>query len=252
MTTEILEESQADSEQKVSIGVQVANHIVSYISANNLQPGDPLPSELNLADELGVSRTSVREGLKRLQVLGLVDSRRKRGMVVQHADLKGIYKMIANCYASDQERLEELFDARYNTEVGMVDLAVLNATSADIAEMAELIAQMGKCTDIKELFLLDMQLHRTFYKATHNSFIESMSAFLDVFYEKTLKTFQEKYSDGQFPQGYFERAVQEHRRMYEALVERDANALRESVKEHHLANPLAKRPPYTIYKLNGA
>ena len=251
MTTVTLEKSTEDTEQKVSIGVQVANHLVSYISGHNLQPGDPLPSELSLAEELGVSRTSVREGLKRLQVLGLIDSRRKRGMVVQHADLKGIYKMIAFCYASDQERLEELFDARYNTEVGMVDLAVINATSGDIAEIEELIEQMEKCTDIKEMFLLDMHLHRALYKATHNSFIESMSAFLDVFYEKTLKSFQEKYSDGNLPKGYLEDSVEGHRKIYEALVERDAHALRDVIKAHHLANSLAKRPPYTLYKLNG-
>ena len=134
----------------------------------------------------------------------------------------------------------------------MVDLAVLNATSGDIAEMKKLIDKMGICTDIKEMFLLDMHLHRALYSATHNSFIESMSAFLDVFYEKTLKSFQKKYSDGNFPQGYYEVSVESHRKIYEAMVERDANALREAIKEHHLANPLAKRPPYTIYKLNGA
>jgi GntR family transcriptional regulator, transcriptional repressor for pyruvate dehydrogenase complex len=251
MTTVTLEQKPDDAAQKVSIGVQVANHLVAYISDHNLQPGDPLPSELNLAEELGVSRTSVREGLTRLQALGLIDSRRKRGMVVQHADLKGVYNMIAYCYASDQERLEELFDARFNTEIGMVDLVVIKATSKDIVEMKELIDKMEECKDIEELFLLDKLLHTALYKATHNSFIESMSAFLDVFYQKTLKTFQKKYSAGNIPQGHFEAAVECHRKMYEALVERDANELRKLIKEHLMDNPLAKRPPYTMYKLNG-
>ena len=67
MTTIAVENGTNGAPQKVSIGVQVANHIVSYISSHSLKPGDPLPSELDLAEELGVSANSVNRWMKQFR-----------------------------------------------------------------------------------------------------------------------------------------------------------------------------------------
>ena len=66
---------------------RVEKHIIEYIKENALKAGDALPKELEFAETLGVSRTAIREAMLRLRTLGLVESRKHRGMVILEPDL---------------------------------------------------------------------------------------------------------------------------------------------------------------------
>lgn len=236
-----------DSSGKVLLGEHVADYIIEYIRKHNMIAGDPLPSEHEICKELGISRTAVREGLKRLQALGLLKSRPRTGMVVQNADLTGIFKMISHNLSSNRRRLEDLFDMRYIVESSMVDLVILHASSDDIAALQDVIGRMNKQGNMSssDLFELDRDFHTILYKATHNNFIISMSALLDVFYVETLRIFDEQYH-GEAPSDVREKEFEEHKPILDALSSRDADQMRRLIKHHLSRNTLANRPPYTL------
>ena len=232
---------------KVLLGEQVADYIIEYIQKNNLVAGDPLPSEHEFCKELGVSRTAVREGLKRLQALGLLKSRPRTGMVVQNADLSGIFKMISYNLSSNRRRLEDLFDMRYIVESNIVELVILHASSDDIAALQEVIGRMEEQAEMSltEWFELDRAFHTLLYSSTHNNFIMSMSALLDVFYAETLRMTDEKYH-GETPSNLGGQTIEEHKPILKALIDRDASEMRRLIKKHLDKNSLANRPPYTL------
>ena len=237
----------SDPSVKVLLGEQVADYIIEYIHKHNLIAGDPLPSEHEFCDELGVSRTAVREGLKRLQALGLLKSRPRTGMIVQNADLSGIFKMISYNLSSNRRRLEDLFDMRYIVESNMVELVILHADSDDIAALLDVIGRMQQQTQLSltDWFELDREFHTLLYRSTHNNFIISMSALLDVFYAETLRMTDQRHH-GETPADIREKTIEEHKPILEALINREAEDMRRLIKKHLGKNSLANRPPYTL------
>lgn len=122
--------------------VSVQDAIKDYIFENNLQSGDPLPSENELAEQLGVSRNSVREAVKALVSLGVVDSRRGLGLFVQSFSLNPLLDSLPYALMSDLRALEELLDMRRILEVAMIGEAIESFSEADIKHFDELLAQM--------------------------------------------------------------------------------------------------------------
>lgn len=122
--------------------ISVQDAIKDYIFENNLQPGDPLPSENELADQLGVSRNSVREAVKALVSLGVVDSRRGLGLFVQSFSLNPLLDSLPYALMSDLRALEELLDIRRILEVAMIGEAIESFSEADIQHFDELLARM--------------------------------------------------------------------------------------------------------------
>ena len=91
--------------QLPSVHIEIQNRIKEYIIANNLQPDDPLPSEPQLAEQLGVSRAVVRESLRSLEALGVIYSRRGAGRFVSRFNLDPILQNSSLCSYETHELL---------------------------------------------------------------------------------------------------------------------------------------------------
>src|SRR6185437_14305467 len=104
-----------------------------------LKVGDGIPKELELAETLGVSRTVIREALLRLRMMGLIESRKKRGAVITSPDLFGIMGKSMNPHILDQETLKEIFEIRLVLEIGMADLLYQRKTAKNIAELRKIV-----------------------------------------------------------------------------------------------------------------
>ena len=66
---------------------KIENRLQEYFKHGDFQPGDSIPKEMELAEALGVSRTSVREALSRFKTLGIIESKKNRGMIITHPDI---------------------------------------------------------------------------------------------------------------------------------------------------------------------
>lgn len=122
---------------------RVENSLLEYIRGNNMQIGDALPKEEELADALGVSRHIVREGISRLKALGLVESRKKRGMVMKRPCVfEGMRKLTEANLFQKQER-KELIEMRVALEMGMTDFIFAHRTPRRIADLRKIAGVPG-------------------------------------------------------------------------------------------------------------
>ncbi len=154
---------------------RVESQLVALLQEKKLKTGDSIPTELELAETIGVSRTVIREALLRLRMMGLIESRKKKGAVITSPDLFGIMGKSMNPHILDQETLKEIFEIRLVLEIGMADLLFHRATAADIAELKTIVKNEPPKAQ-NHLFNIEHEIafHGKLYEITGN---ETMKKF---------------------------------------------------------------------------
>ena len=117
---------------------KVEDSIVELLRNRKLSVGDIIPKEVELAESLGVSRTVIREALTRLKMMGLIESKKKKGSVITSPDLFGMMSKSMNPHILDQDTLKEIFEIRLVLEIGMSDLLFNRVTKEDIEKLTGL------------------------------------------------------------------------------------------------------------------
>lgn len=150
-----------------------------YLKKKSFKPGDPLPKETDLAESLGVSRNVVREALSRLRMLGMVETRKKRGMILSRPDILGSFERVLDPLIIDESTLRDLFELRLTLEVGLADLLYLRKTAEDVAEL-EKIAIHQKITGSRQTFRIknEIAFHGKIYRMTGNETLQRFQSML--------------------------------------------------------------------------
>jgi DNA-binding FadR family transcriptional regulator len=117
--------------------------IREYVLHNNLGAGDPLPGEMELARQLGISRNSVREAIRALESIGVLEVRRGRGVFVREFSFEPLLEGLAYGLLVQLREVEELLDIRCVLETGMVDRAIATLDEHALAELRATVDQMG-------------------------------------------------------------------------------------------------------------
>jgi GntR family transcriptional repressor for pyruvate dehydrogenase complex len=140
-----------------------------YLRKKLFKPGDPLPSEQQLADALGVSRNVVREALSRLRMLGIVETKKKRGMLLSRPDILGSFERVLDPLIMDKATLQDLFELRLTLEIGLADILYKRKTAKDVAEL-ESIAMKQHVTVGKPSWRIkhEIAFHGKLYEMTGN------------------------------------------------------------------------------------
>jgi DNA-binding FadR family transcriptional regulator len=107
---------------------QIQEEIKSYVIRNNLRPGDALPSEGDLARQLGIGRNSVREAVKSLEVLGILEARAGSGLFVRAFTFDAIINNLPYGLLSDSKTVEDLVEIRACLERGFVEHVIEKVT----------------------------------------------------------------------------------------------------------------------------
>ena len=118
---------------------KVEIRLLAFFKENDLKAGDAIPKELEFAESLGVSRTVVREALLRLRTLGLVESKRHRGMILKQPDIINNFSRIMDPTLLGEDTLKQLFELRLILEMGMADFLFEHKTKRDIAELEKIV-----------------------------------------------------------------------------------------------------------------
>jgi GntR family transcriptional repressor for pyruvate dehydrogenase complex len=147
----------------------IVHDLESKILGGELEAGDRIPTERDLAQMWGVSRTTVRQALHELELKSLVDRTRRRGTTV--ADLRGraaTSAALLSGLSTHARQVAEVLDLRAAIEPPMAARAAMYATGAEIAEMEQLLEAMAHSESAEHDLELDSQFHRLIAKATHN------------------------------------------------------------------------------------
>lgn len=155
---------------------RVENQLIELFISKQVKMGDSIPKETDLAEILGVSRTVIREALLRLRMIGLIDSKKKRGAILTNPDLLGLVKKSLYPSILTEETLKDIFEMRLVLEVGMADLVFRNIKPEDIEKLEQIVAGEPDKSD-NTIFEInhEVEFHSTLYEITGN---------------KTLKEFQ--------------------------------------------------------------
>ena len=158
----------------------IQDQIKRYITDNRLGAGDLLPPEGQLAADLGVSRGSVREAVKALESLGIVEVRHGDGVRVRAFNFDSVFDLLSYSLMFDPARAAEVLQIRVWLEVAAVADAVVQLSDVELEQMAVLLdsweQQAARNEDTSEA---DRNFHRLLYRPLGN---ESLSGLIDIFW----------------------------------------------------------------------
>lgn len=147
-----------------------------YFKKRSFKPGDALPSENELATALGVSRNVVREALSRFRMLGIVETKRKRGMVMCNPDILSSFEKVLDPVIIDDATLQDIFELRLVLEMGLADLLYIRKTDREIEELGE-IARTEE-TDASFRVQNEIAFHGKLYEMTKNETLRRFQTML--------------------------------------------------------------------------
>jgi GntR family transcriptional repressor for pyruvate dehydrogenase complex len=149
-----------------------------FFKKKSFKPGDALPKEMELVAALGVSRNVVREALSRLRMLGMIETRKKRGMLLARPDILGTFERVLDPLIIDDHILQDLFELRLVLEMGLADLLYLRKTDKDIAEL-EKIANQEAHEEVKKFRVKnEIAFHGKLYEITGNNTLKRFQVML--------------------------------------------------------------------------
>ena len=168
--------SQLDTSSLVD---KVENMLVKLLQDRKLKVGDSIPTELELCAALGVSRTVVREAMLRLRMMGLIESKKKKGAVITSPDILQVLSKSMNPHILDKETLKEIFGLRLVLEIGMADFLFQRTTKEDLLELRILVDSEPE--HVKDyLFEIDHEIkfHSKLYDITGNETLKKFQKLL--------------------------------------------------------------------------
>lgn len=219
----------SDSSKKPFEGVAaelVVHHVRELIERGQLGPGDRLPAERELALQVGVSRPSVRAGLRALAAMGVVLSRHGAGTFIRGGPPTLGSEPLSFLAALHGFTRDEMFEARRVLEVGVAGLAAQRATGDQLASISEEITGMYASMDDPQAFLVhDIRFHRAVATAAGNPILASLVEMVSgIFYEHRKRTADHGRDHKE--------AADLHRSIYNALRSRDPERARRAMDEH--------------------
>lgn len=211
----------------VALTDQAIVKIKDMILAGELKPGDRLPPEKELSESLGLSRSSLREAVKALEIIHVLDVRRGDGTYV--TSLKPEVLLGALSFVADMHQdasVLELFAVRRILEPAAAAMAATRATPADVARLRSLLAEVGEGTSVDALVAHDLVFHRSVCALSGNAYLTSL---LDSLSGSTLRA---RVWRGLTEEGSVERTLTEHRAIVDAVESGDAELVSSQVTVH--------------------
>jgi GntR family transcriptional repressor for pyruvate dehydrogenase complex len=224
--------------KKSNLYHEVIEHLKAYIVENRLQPGDRLPTEAVLAQSLDVSRLSVREGLKVLESLGVVQIRPRDGTRLRALSIQPAVDHLRFMFDVQHVPMADIAAARQIIECALMPSVLRHATEADYAHLDQAIEDYRVALekgDLDGAVRADGVFHHTLLKATRNRALEGFGSMLQQFFRHL--------TPGMHPELDRSETWRQHRGIYDALRAGDASLAAEVMRVH--------LEPYTVAEERG-
>ncbi|WP_303722484.1 FadR/GntR family transcriptional regulator [Malonomonas rubra] len=210
---------------------EIVDQIKELISRGELNPGQRIPSERELASFLGVSRPSVREAIMVLEAMGFLESRQGGGTYVRSlADVTMADPLANMVERRDPRMLHALTEVRIGLETWSAYLAAKRAEDSEIERLRELYATMVEQAETGGWDAeIDSEFHLTITAATHNTLqVHVLNTIQSLFQTTIMVALSEFYSK----EGYIELLLSHHREIMEAIADHDPERARDKMMEH--------------------
>jgi GntR family transcriptional regulator, transcriptional repressor for pyruvate dehydrogenase complex len=214
-----------DPIKREPVATQIARRLVEVILSGEIEPGARMPSERQLAESFGVGRSAMREALKALTLIGLVEVRQGDGTFLRRADSALLPEVIEWGLLLGEPRTMDLVEARQEIEIVLAGLAAQRRSDEEIAQLRRLLEKMEHATTAAEFVESDVAFHLVLANASRNSALRdihsSIQALLRAWILRAISS-----GDSMLP------SYAEHVPVFEAVERGDAAAAREAMATH--------------------
>lgn len=209
--------------------LKIIQFVMDSLMNDTLKPGYRLISERDLAQQLDISRNAVREGLKTLEYLGIIEVKDGQGAIVKDVvDQNFLSDIWALILVQENGSLLNVLEVRKILESGAAELAATNRTVEDLCNIQRYVLAMNlsREIDVENLAKYDISFHRSVIQASHNPLLlqlwETISGLLSdhmkLIRKKLVRTTEEINS--------------EHRKIYKAIEEANESMARQAALNH--------------------
>jgi GntR family transcriptional repressor for pyruvate dehydrogenase complex len=212
--------------KKDSLSEQISERLLSLIRERKLRPGDKLPPERELAAAMQVSRPSLREALRALSIMNVIEIRQGAGTYVTSLEPALLVEHLDFVFSLDDSTFLDLFDARKILEVGIVALAAERITDEEIAGLDACLAKSKEAvTDHQSFLQADIELHERITAAARNPILSRFMASISRLGRAS------RARTVEIP-GVPEQSLADHEAIVAALKARDPQAARQAMLHH--------------------
>jgi len=210
------------------ISQMVIEQIQGMIMRGELKNGDKLPPERELTQTLNIGRPALREALKALEVIGVIESRHGQGNFVVNNTENSVFKPLSLSFKLSNGNIEEILELRRLIEDYTVKQAAILADKKDIVILQEIHNAMVNADTTEQKSQYDKQFHYEIARISKNilinSLLESTSYLFDSFINKTVRM-------SFFGEDSIDKIYEEHLRIIEAIEKHDA---KEAARRMHI------------------
>ncbi|MGM9532532.1 FadR/GntR family transcriptional regulator [Intestinibacter sp.] len=214
---------------------QVIEQIQNNIMEGIFKKGDKLPSERELSEKMGVSRTSIREALRVLETMGVIESRQGEGNFICSNVEKSLLQPLSMMFKLNNGSFSDIYELRSILEIECARLSAIRATDMDCRELFSIIEQMEQETfgenRYEVLVELDKKFHNTLSNMSKNYLIESLFSTISNLFEKFIEDARYKIILFDSEQANKSLLIQ-HKKICESIIKKNQAMAVEAMREH--------------------
>jgi GntR family transcriptional repressor for pyruvate dehydrogenase complex len=209
----------------------VSEAIVKFILKETLKPGDKLPTEKELSQLLGIGRTSLREGIRQLETVGLLSSHQGKGVYLREVTLDSLFASgkhipMASFLKLNKQEILDWLSVRLVFESEACRLAAERITDEELAALQKIHQCMSNSVSNREEFIAQaVNFHKQILLSSGNAILSKLYEFIEDLYSKQISIFMN------FPQA-MQHSLFYHGEILQALIERNVRAAVKNLKAH--------------------
>jgi GntR family transcriptional repressor for pyruvate dehydrogenase complex len=211
----------------------VSDAIIQYITEKKLEPGQKIPTEKALSELLGIGRTSVREGLRKLEALGLLESIQGNGVFIKEITLDSFFGLhvsfpLTPFLKLTKDELIDLLVVRSMIESSSCNMAVHAMTGKDTEELKKLVAAMERSiSDPNQYMNYDLAFHKKIVEYSGNSILPKI-------FNLTQDLIWQQYGISIRHPAALQRATKSHKDIVAAILKKNTSSAVSMLKKHLL------------------
>ncbi len=211
--------------EKISIANQVFDQIKNSILSGEWNPGTKLPSENELTQLFSVSRVPIREALKMLKILGLIETKQGEGTFVRQVSPENFMNSLFPLLVLDKKNMHDVLEYRQIIEVANAGLAAMNADEEDIERLELSLKKIEKSNQsTEELSADDLEFHLNIALATKNNLIIAVTRIISDIFLEYYKRIVNVMG--------IQKAIKYHTEIFEAIRDQNPELARVKMSEH--------------------
>lgn len=208
----------------------VIDAIKKKIKSGEIKKGEKLRPEREIAEDLGVSRASVREAIRALDVIGLIESRQGAGNYIKETFEESLIQPLSVMFLLEQNDLTDINEFRSILESQAVVLAAERIDEEDIKKLEELIDEMEKTSDEAKNVEIDKQLHYIIDNASKNRVISSILTVISELIDESIKGTRSELA--RMDAENSKKLLDIHRELVDAMRNRNKKKAYEAMQKH--------------------